>query len=304
MSASDLPLSGQVVSPVQSVAVPHDGTDAAARPVFAEEPRILGLRASTWPGIIAPVTIGILALAGWEAVVRIRDIPPYILPGPILVAQTLVSDWPTLAGSLLVTLRITFAALIAAVTVGVALAIVFTQSKWLEKSLFPYAVILQVTPVVSIAPLIIIWVNDVNLSLLVCAWIVAFFPVLSNTILGLNSADHNLVNLFQLYRANRWQTMRYLRLPAALPYFLGGLKISGGLALIGAVVAEFVAGTGGSASGLAYRILESGYQLRIPRMFAALFLISASGIAIFMVTSWIAHMLLRSWHESAIKREV
>ena len=161
-----------------------------------------------------------------------------------------------------------------------------------------------VTPVVSIAPLIIIWVNDVNLSLLVCAWIVAFFPVLSNTILGLNSADHNLVNLFQLYRAGRWQTLRYLRLPAALPYFLGGLKISGGLALIGAVVAEFVAGTGGSASGLAYRILESGYQLRIPRMFAALFLISASGIAIFMATSWIAHMLLRSWHESAIKREV
>ncbi|MGA0594511.1 ABC transporter permease [Enterovirga sp. CN4-39] len=301
--SSDLPLSGEVVSPVQAVAVPHDGTDAEARPVFAEERRILGIRASTWPGIIAPLVVGILMLTAWELIVRLREIPPYILPGPILVAQTLVSDWPTLSGSLLVTLRITFAALIAAVTVGVALAIVFTQSKWLEKSLFPYAVILQVTPVVSIAPLIIIWVNDVNLSLLVCAWIVAFFPVLSNTILGLNSADHNLVNLFQLYRASRWQTMRYLRLPAALPYFLGGLKISGGLALIGAVVAEFVAGTGGSASGLAYRILESGYQLRIPRMFAALFLISASGIAIFMATSWISHILLRRWHESAIKRE-
>jgi NitT/TauT family transport system permease protein len=283
--------------------IPHDGTDAEARPVFAEERRVLGIRASTWPGIIAPLVIGVVMLTGWELIVRLREIPPYILPGPILVAQTLVSDWPTLSGSLLVTLRITFAALIAAVTVGVALAIVFTQSKWLEKSLFPYAVILQVTPVVSIAPLIIIWVNDVNLSLLVCAWIVAFFPVLSNTILGLNSADHNLVNLFQLYRASRWQTMRYLRLPAALPYFLGGLKISGGLALIGAVVAEFVAGTGGSASGLAYRILESGYQLRIPRMFAALFLISASGIAIFMATSWISHLLLRRWHESAIKRE-
>ena len=286
-----------------AVLVPHDGTDAEARPVFAVERRILGIRASTWPGIIAPLVIGVVMLAAWELIVRLREIPPYILPGPILVAQTLVSDWPTLSGSLLVTLRITFAALIAAVTVGVALAIVFTQSKWLEKSLFPYAVILQVTPVVSIAPLIIIWVNDVNLSLLVCAWIVAFFPVLSNTILGLNSADHNLVNLFQLYRASRWQTMRYLRLPAALPYFLGGLKISGGLALIGAVVAEFVAGTGGSASGLAYRILESGYQLRIPRMFAALFLISASGIAIFMATSWISHLLLRRWHESAIRRE-
>jgi NitT/TauT family transport system permease protein len=283
--------------------VPHDGTDAEARPVFAEERRVLGVAVSSWPGIVAPIAIGIIALALWEAVVRIKGIPPYILPGPILIAQTLYSDWGTLSQSLLITLRITFAALIAAVSVGVALAVIFTQSRWLEKSLFPYAVVLQVTPVVSIAPLIIIWVNDINLSLLICAWIVAFFPILSNTILGLNSADHNLINLFQLYRANRWQQLWHLRLPAALPYFLGGLKISGGLALIGAVVAEFVAGTGGSASGLAYRILESGYQLRIPRMFAALVLISASGIAIFLATSAIAHYALRHWHESAVKRE-
>ncbi len=283
--------------------LPHDGTDAEARPVFAEERRILGLAASTWPGILAPLAIGILALLGWEAIVRIKDIPHYVLPGPLLIAKTLVLDWETLSGSLWITLRITFAALVAAVTLGVALAILFTQSKWLEKSLFPYAVVLQVTPVVSIAPLIIIWVGDINLSLLICAWLVAFFPILSNTILGLNSADHNLVNLFQLYRASRSQTLRHLRLPAALPYFLAGLKISGGLALIGAVVAEFVAGSGGSASGLAYRILESGYQLRIPRMFAALIMISASGIAIFLITSWIAHLFLRRWHESAIRRE-
>jgi NitT/TauT family transport system permease protein len=279
------------------------GDDAEARPVFAEERRVLGVAASSWPGIIAPVVIGILMLAAWEAVVRTREIPAYILPGPILIARTLWNDWGTLSGSLLITLRITFAALIAAVTVGVALAIVFTQSKWLEKSLFPYAVMLQVTPIVSIAPLIIIWVGDISLSLLICAWIVAFFPILSNTILGLNSADHNLIDLFQLYRAGRWQTLRYLRLPAALPYFLGGLKISGGLALIGAVVAEFVAGTGGSASGLAYRILESGYRLEIPRMFAALILISASGIAIFGLTSTITYFALRHWHESAVRRE-
>ena len=283
--------------------IPHDGTDSEARPVFAQERHILGIAASTWPGIIAPIAIGIVMLTAWEAIVRIKGIPHYILPGPILIAQTLWNDWATLSESLWITLRITFAALAAAIIVGVSLAIVFTQSKWLEKSLFPYAVILQVTPVVSIAPLIIIWVGDINLSLLICAWIVAFFPILSNTILGLNSADHNLINLFQLYRASRWQTLRYLRLPAALPYFLGGLKISGGLALIGAVVAEFVAGTGGSASGLAYRILESGYRLQIPRMFAALLLISLSGIAIFFLTSWISYLLLRHWHESAIRRE-
>jgi NitT/TauT family transport system permease protein len=161
-------------------------------------------------------------------------------------------------------------ALAAAVIVGVTLAVLFTQSKWLEMALLPYAVILQVTPIVAIAPLIIIWAGDINLSLLICAWIVAFFPILSNTILGLNSADHNLINFFQLHGATRWQTLRHLKLPAALPYFLAGLKISGGLALIGAVVAEFVAGTGGSESGLAYRILEAGYQLKIPRVFAAL----------------------------------
>lgn len=280
-----------------------DGTDAASRPVMETERRVLGLRAGAWPGIVAPGAVGLLGLALWQATVVLKGIPSYVLPGPWLIAQTVVSDWGTLSGSLLVTLKITLAALVAAVVVGVALAILFAQSRWMERALFPYAVVLQVTPVVAIAPLIIIWADDVNLSLLICAWIVAFFPILSNTILGLNSADHNLVALFQLYRAGRWQTMRYLRLPAALPYFLGGLKISGGLALIGAVVAEFVAGTGGSASGLAYRILESGFQLRIPRMFAALFLISASGVAIFLVTSWIAHMLLRRWHESAMRRE-
>jgi NitT/TauT family transport system permease protein len=283
--------------------IPHDGTDTEARPVFAEERRILGLAASSWPGIIAPVVIGIVMLAAWEAVVRIKGIPHYILPGPLLIAQTLWSDWGTLSESLWITLRITFAALIAAITVGVSLAIIFTQSKWLEKSLFPYAVILQVTPVVSIAPLIIIWVGDINLSLLICAWIVAFFPILSNTILGLNSADHNLINLFQLYRASRWQTLRYLRLPAALPYFLGGLKISGGLALIGAVVAEFVAGSGGIQSGLAYRILEAGYQLQIPRMFAALFMITGTGILIFVILTAVNHFALRRWHESAVRRE-
>jgi NitT/TauT family transport system permease protein len=189
------------------------------------------------------------------------------------------------------------------VVLGVSLSVLFAQSKWVELSFFPYAVILQVTPIVAIAPLIIIWVNDVKLSLLICAWIVAFFPILSNTTLGLNSADHNLLNLFQLYKATRFQTLMNLRLPSALPYFLGGLKISGGLALIGAVVAEFVAGTGGSQSGLAYRILESGYQLRIPRMFAALFMISISGIVIFMCLSLLSHLTLRRWHESALKRE-
>ena len=252
--------------------------------------------------LVAPAVMGVLMLVLWEGVVRGFAIPPYILPGPLLVAETLVDDWGTLFPSLLVTLRITLEALAAAVIVGGLLAILFSLSRWVELSLFPYAIILQVTPIVAIAPLIIIWANNVELSLLICAWLVAFFPILSNTILGLRSVDPNLLDLFRLYGAGRWRTLADLRLPAALPYFLGGLRISGGLALIGAVVAEFVAGTGGSASGLAWRILEAGYQLQIPRMFAALVLISASGIAIYLVLSLFSHLLLRRWHDSALEQ--
>ena len=282
---------------------PPDGTDAAARPVLAEERRWLGLTATSWQRVLAPLAIGAVVLGLWEAAVWWFEVPAYILPGPWRIVRALIDDWGTLSPSLWITLEITGLALLAAVVVGGALAILFTQSKWLEFSLLPYAIVLQVTPIVAIAPLIIIWVNNTLLSLLICAWIVAFFPILSNTILGLNSADHNLLSLFQLYGAGRWQTLRYLRLPAALPYFLGGLRISGGLALICAVVAEFVAGTGGTASGLAFRILEAGYQLKIPRMFAALALVSLSGIAIFLVLSLVSHLLLRRWHESAVRRE-
>ncbi len=252
---------------------------------------------------IAPLVMGLVMLVLWEAVVRLAEIPPYVLPGPVLVARTLVADWGMLAPALWGTLGITLEALAAAVVLGVLLAVLFSLSRWIELSLFPYAIILQVTPIVAIAPLIIAWANDVDLSLLICAWLVAFFPILSSTILGLRSVDHNLLALFELYGAGRWRTLIHLRLPAALPYFLGGLRISGGLALIGAVVAEFVAGTGGNASGLAYRILEAGYQLRIPRMFAALVLISAAGIAIYLLLSLLSHLLLRHWHESALSEE-
>ena len=234
---------------------------------------------------------------------RINGIPSYILPGPLLVAESLVNDWGTLWPSLVVTIEITVLALMVATFGGLLLAILFAQSKWVELSFFPYAVVLQVTPVIAIAPLILIYVENVHVALLTCAWIVAFFPILSNTTLGLNSADHNLLALFRLYGATRWQTLRYLRLPSAMPYFLAGLRIAGGLALIGAIVAEFAAGSAGSSSGLAYRILESGYRLQIPRMFAALLLISLTGIVIFLAFTLLQHLILRRWHESAARRE-
>lgn len=252
---------------------------------------------------VMPLGLVAIVLALWEFGVWHNETPRYILPAPSLVAKTLVTDWPTLYPSLLVTLKITFSALAAAIIGGVGLAILFTLSRWIEISLFPFAVIMQVTPIIAIAPLILIYVENTYAALLICAWIVAFFPILSNTTLGLNSADHNLVDLFELHGASRWQTLLHLRLPSAMPYFLGGLKIAGGLALIGAIVAEFAAGTAGSGSGLAYRILEASYRLNIPRMFAALILISVSGILIFLAFSLLSRLILGKWHESAVKRE-
>jgi NitT/TauT family transport system permease protein len=252
--------------------------------------------------ILLPVVVLAVGVMAWDLVVRINDIPPYVLPGPSAVFRTLVDDWPVLWRSLLTTLQTTLEGFVAAAVGGVALALLFNQSKWLEYSLFPYAVVLQVTPVIAIAPLLLIYLPQ-QTAVVVCAWIVGFFPVLSNTTLGLNSVDRNLAGLFQLYGASRMQTLRYLKLPAALPFILGGLRIAGGLSLIGAVVAEIAAGSAGAGSGLAYRIAESGYRLNIPRMFAALLLLSAAGIVIYGLLALVSYMILRRWHESALGKE-
>lgn len=256
---------------------------------------------SPYVRIATPVAFGIAGLVLWEVLTRALAISPHILPGPLAIAAALIADHQLLLSSLLVTMLVTGIAFVSAVVVGGLVAIAFSLSRWVELALFPYAVILQVTPIVAIAPLLIVWVNNVWFALLVCAWLVAFFPVLSNASVGLKSADRNLEELFRLYGASRSQTLVLLRIPAALPYFLAGVRISGGLALIGAVVAEFVAGSGGQGSGLAYRILEAGYQLKTPRMFAALFLIGLAGVAIFLCTSYLSRRLLAHWHESALE---
>ena len=252
--------------------------------------------------IVLPILVLALIIACWHAVVQIFAIPPFVLPGPGLVLATLIADGPLLWQSLLVTLTLTFQGFLLAAVGGIALAIIFNQWRLAEYSFYPYAVILQVTPIVAIAPLLLIYLPQ-PLAVLACAWIVAFFPVLANTTLGLSSVDHNLVALFELYKASRWQTLWNLKLPAALPQMLAGLRIAGGLSLIGAVVAEIAAGSAGAGSGLAYRIAESGYRLNIPRMFAALLLLSLAGIVIFALLSALTHLALRRWHESAVIRE-
>ncbi len=252
--------------------------------------------------IALPIVVLALVLLIWEAVVRIKNIPPYVLPAPGLILQTLVSDSALLFQSLLVTLTTTVEGFLLAAAGGVGLAVLFNQSRLVEYSLYPYAVILQVTPIVAVAPLLLIYLPQ-QLAVLACAWIVAFFPVLANTTLGLNSIDRNLTDLFTLYGASRSQVLWRLKLPAALPYILGGLRIAGGLSLIGAVVAEIAAGSAGAGSGLAYRIAESGYRLNIPRMFAALLLLSVAGIVIFYLLALVNYLALRRWHESALDSE-
>jgi len=247
-----------------------------------------------------PLAVGVLVIAGWEAACRAFGIPSYLFPAPSQITMTFISDAPALMGALWVTLRVTLIALGLAVVIGATIAFLFVQSPIIERSFFPYAIIMQVTPIVAIAPLIIILVKNTQISLTICATLVALFPIISNTTLGLRSVDPGLANYFRMNRAGRLKTLLKLRIPGALPYFFGGLRISSGLALIGAVVAEFVAGTGGRSSGLAYEILDAGFTLDIPRMFAALFLITLTGVGLFGAMVVLTKFALSDWHESEV----
>jgi len=250
--------------------------------------------------IAAPLVVAAMLLGAWQAIVVAYDVPSYLVPSPSRIARAMVEDRALLAASLGVTTGIALTALALAIVAGVAVALLFAQSRLIEASLLPYAIVLQVTPIVAIAPLIIIWVHDTRLALVLCATVVAIFPIISNTSLGLRSVDPGLADLFRMSRASRWQTLVRLRVPSALPYFFAGLRVSSGLALIGAVVAEFVAGTGGQGAGLAYQILLAGIQLNVPRLFAALVLITLAGIVLYIVVSAIATRALAHWHESEV----
>ncbi|MBU1305884.1 MAG: ABC transporter permease [Alphaproteobacteria bacterium] len=274
------------------------GTDSAAGVVLPRTPNREKIMQ-----VVIPISALLLAILGWHLLVTINQIPRYILPGPVDVAVALFTDSSTLWPAMLVTIRITLMALALALIGGVGLAILLVQSRLLELALFPFAVVLQVTPIIAIAPLLLIYAPDTQTALLICAFLVAFFPILSNMAQGLKSVDHNLLNLFELYGASGWQTLLFLKIPAAMPYFMAGLRIGGGLALIAAVVAEFAAGSAGQGAGLAFRLIESQYRMNLPRMFVCLIMLCGIGISIFGLTSLISWLTLHRWHESAIRRE-
>jgi NitT/TauT family transport system permease protein len=282
-------------APVEASAERSAPARAPAKPAAARVPLMAQPRVQR---VVYPVLVGLVLIALWQGLVTAMELPPYLVPSPLLMLKTLVTDWAALGGSLWVTVKITVLAFAVATVAGVLISFLFVQSKRIETALFPYAVLLQVTPIVAVAPLIIIWVKDPTASMVICAALVALFPIISNTTLGLRSVEPDLQSYFKLNRATRMQTLLRLRIPSALPYFFGGLRISSGLALIGAVVAEFVAGTGGQGAGLAYQILQAGFQLNIPRMFAALLLISLTGVALFAIMAWLTRAALGSWHAS------
>lgn len=249
-----------------------------------------------------PALVALALLGFWEWAVAAFDVSRFVLPAPSAIGRALIWDAGSLAASAWVTLRVTVLAFFIALVLGVALAVAFSQSRIVERALYPYAVTLQVTPVVAIAPLIMIWVglDNAERAVLILAIIVAFFPILANTTLGLKSVDRQLHELFDLYGASRWQRLSRLQFPAALPHILSGMKVSGGLALIGAVVAEFAAGSG-TATGLAWRIAEAGNRLETEKAFAALLILSVIGITIFWTLSLIEWLALRKWHESKLE---
>ena len=271
------------------------GSRPAVRVPFLQQPRV--------QRVFYPLMVGVVLVAIWQGLVIGMELPPYLVPSPYLMMETLIKDWVPLGNALLVTLKITVLSFVLATVAGVLISFLFVQSKRIETALFPYAVLLQVTPIVAVAPLIIIWVKNPVAAMTVCAALVALFPIIANTTLGLRSIDPDLQSYFKLNRATRWQQLVRLRIPSALPYFFGGLRISSGLALIGAVVAEFVAGTGGSGAGLAYQILQAGFQLNIPRMFAALLLISLTGVGLFVLMAWLSKLALGSWHASELSND-
>ncbi len=252
--------------------------------------------------VIVPVLIAMLLLGGWQAAVVLLKVPSYLVPSPWLTFTTLIENWPALGSALLFTLKVTLLSFLLAIVAGALIAFLFVQSRLIETAFFPYVVLLQVTPIVAIAPLIIIWISDTTSALVICSTLVAIFPIISNTTLGLRSVTPGLLDYMRLRNASRLQILLRLRIPTALPYFFAALRIACGLALIGAVVAEFVAGTGGSNTGLAYQILLSGFQLDIPRMFAALVLISLTGILLFSGMSLLTRLAIGRWHDSETER--
>ncbi|WP_353737811.1 ABC transporter permease [Kyrpidia sp.] len=252
---------------------------------------------------ISPIAVFFGFVLIWQFGLQILNVPVFLIPKPTDIFQAAVENLGNLTQSALQTVTESLVGFVMSFVGGVLGAVLMASSKILERSLYPYAIILQTIPIVAIAPIIVIWFGAGLNAIVIIAFIIGFFPMISNTLIGLNSVDHNMLNLFRLYNASKWQTMWKLRLPAALPYMMAGLKISCTLSVVGAIVGEYIAGIGGGSGGLGYAITVAATRLQTAYLFACGLAASLLGIVLFLVIQLISKWILSSWHESEMSVE-
>ncbi|MGG1519591.1 ABC transporter permease [Paenibacillus oryzisoli] len=253
--------------------------------------------------LVPPLVAFIVFIGGWELLCALTHAPAYLVPKPSDIVKAAYENRAGLWVSVRTTTFEAVLGFVLSIFLGIAGAVLLASSKWIEKAVYPYAIILQTIPIVAVAPLIVIWFDAGMNAIVIITFLIGFFPMLSNTLIGLNSTDQNMSNLFYLYNASGFQTMLKLRIPAALPYIVAGLKISCTLSVVGAIVGEYIAGIGGGQGGLGYAITYAAARLKTPYLFACGLSASALGIIFFLLVNAFAKWLLSSWHESEMKKE-
>lgn len=262
--------------------------------------RLRGAAVNVWP----PVLVFVLFIAGWWLIAStVYADEDFLLPGPWAVVEAGFNNAGEIWSATRITLVEAAAGFASAIVIGMSGAILMSQAKWLERSMYPYAVMLQTVPVVAVAPVIVLWFGYNQTSVIVVSFMIAVFPIINNTLLGLLSADRNHVDLFRMHHAGRLTEFIKLRLPGATPSIFAGLRISAGLSVVGAIVGEFIIGAGGTEGGLGVKVIFAQGKLDTDMLFAEVFAATALGLGFFVLVSYVGALLLRSWHESALKRD-
>lgn len=255
-------------------------------------------RRINWAPIVFPLLLAVLAITLWQVVCTVRGIPEYLFPAPSDVLDAATENAGLILSAFVITGTEAVVAFVVSAAVGILGAFLLSSHRIIELSAYPYAILLQTIPSIATAPLIIIWFGVTQTSVVIIATIMAFVPVLSNTLIGLRSADRRMVELFALLDASKWQTLVWLRIPASMPYIVGGLRVSSTMSVIGVIVAEYISGIGSGRAGLGFLITKSASRFETPLLFAAGLACAALGIVFFQIVQWFGRLLLSSWHES------
>lgn len=247
---------------------------------------------------LPPLIALVVGLSVWQAVVVLLKIPRILLPPPTAVATAAWQNAQSLVTATGVTAAAALTGFALSLVMGTIVAMLFSQSRWIRNSLFPYAIFLQTVPIVAIAPLVVIWLGEGFAAVVVIAWIVSLFPIITNGTAGMLRVPTTQRELFQLCKATRWQTLRQLQLPAALPNLVTGARIASGLSVLGAIVGEYFAGAGADRAGLGYLIFAAKDQFALDTLFAAVLLCTLLGVAMFTLVGWIGQRGLLGWMDS------